>query len=166
MTPAVRVLDGIGFLERSVWRLEISRLGGWMGAGGMGVLGKKTESKLVLGEVGVSGERRWKRFSTSGEDVLGMFWQVWIDGLVGVKDGWECGVSVSVDDSCWISRRLIWLSLLDRFLLSDLTSTCRDTGGSLVARRSLLTLPRVLAEVRARSMMATWLGLSDWLCLW
>ena len=73
---------------------------------------------------------------------------------------------LNMDEFCGDSRRLIWLSLLVKFLLSDLSSTCLDTGGSLAAGCSRLTLPRVLAEVRARSIMATWLGLSDSLCLW
>ena len=81
-----------------------------------------------------------------------------------IMESWF-GWLLSVDEFCGDSRRLIWLSLLVKFLLSDLSSTCLDTGGSLVAGRSLLTLPRVLAEVRARSMIATWLGLSDTLSL-
>lgn len=50
----------------------MSRLGGWIG-GGRVVSGKKTESKLVVGEVGVKGDRWWKRFSLNGEEVLGKF---------------------------------------------------------------------------------------------
>ena len=77
-------------------RSFLSRLGGPIGAGSSRVSGKKTESKLVQGEVGVSGERWWKRFSTIGEDVLGEFLRVWSKGLVWVKEGW---LYVRVEDS-------------------------------------------------------------------
>ena len=49
------------------------------------VSGKNTESKLVVGEVGVRGERWWKRFSLYGEEVLGEF-SLWL-GLVRMIEG-------------------------------------------------------------------------------
>ena len=59
-----------------------------MGAGRV-VSGKKTESKLVVGEVGVKVDRWWTRFSSYGEEVLGEFSRFsWWPGLVRSMEGW------------------------------------------------------------------------------
>ena len=71
MMESTKDSDGTGVTERSSRWIVIARLGGWIGAGGSGVLGKKTELKLLDGDTGVPGARGCWRLGSKGEDVLG-----------------------------------------------------------------------------------------------
>ena len=72
MMGSAKDSDGSGVSERSSsgW-IYIARLGGWIGAGRLGVLGKKTELKLVFGDTGVPGARGCWRLRSKGDDFLG-----------------------------------------------------------------------------------------------
>ena len=88
--------------------------------------------------MGVPGARWWDKVRFRGDEVLGEWCSSWGSEIGSVT--W-----ISKDEPCGEFVRLIWLSLRLRFFLSVLSRTCRTTGGSLVARRSLLTLPRAIA---------------------
>ena len=72
MVSVMRDSEGSGVLDRlSAKEAGSARLGGWIGAGRSGVSGKKTELKLVDGDVGVPGDRGLEVFSSKGDEVLG-----------------------------------------------------------------------------------------------
>ena len=162
----------------------IGNMASWIGAGGVGLSGKKTVSKLEEGDVGHWGASWWQRFGSKGEEVLGEFSMLDLGRswhglpelrhkLSGLRHRFSEVVSwwwltwVSPERDSWFELvTLIWLSLLLSWLLSALSKTCQWFGGSLEARRPLLTLWSVLAEVRAMSSKSTWLGDSDKLNHW
>ena len=75
--PSARFSDGAGVSERFSLDSMSSKLTGRartaspIGAGGVGVSGKKTVSKLDEGDVGHNGARWWNRVGSNGEEVLG-----------------------------------------------------------------------------------------------
>ena len=155
----------------------IGNMASWIGAGGVGLSGKKTVSKLEEGDVGHWGASWWQRCGSKGEDLtLVRSWHGLSElrhKLSGLRHRFSEVVSwwwltwVSPERDSWFELvRLSWLSLLLSWLLSALSKTCRWIGGSLEAWRPLLTLWSVLAEVRAMSIKSTWLGDSDKLNHW
>ena len=118
-----------------------------MGWGNSELSEKKTESKLEEGVKGVPGARALG--GSNGDEVLGECWlevELFVSSELAQKRGdWPWGGPV----------RLIWLSLLSKLFFSVLSKICLSLGGSLWARRPLLTLPNTFAVLRARAILST-----------
>lgn len=92
--------EGLGVTERSASWLGSGRIGGWIG-GSSDLSWKKTESKLVDGDVGVPGARWWEsdKVRFRGDEVLGE--------CSGWGSGIGCVTWISKDEPCGELVRLI-----------------------------------------------------------